>query len=361
MVLRALTSLLALAFAGTALAQGKVVNVYNWSDYIEKSVIADFERETGIKVRYDTYDSNDLLQTKLLAGKTGYDVVVPTSTFLANQITAGALKKLDKAKLPNLKHLDPELMARLAKSDPGNQYAVIYLWGTTGIGINREKVKARMANPPASSLAMVFDPAVAAKFADCGVSLLDAPDEVIPATLKFLGLDPDSKKPADLAKAEAQLMKVRPHIRKFHSSQYINDLANGDICLAFGWSGDVLQAKQRALEAKNKVVVQYLLPKEGALQWFDTLAIPADAPNLDAAHAFIDYLLRPDVIAKVTNEVKYPNANPASLAQVTKDAREDGDVFPSAAVVKQLYTVTPPNQTEQRTISRIWTKIKAGG
>jgi len=344
-----------------ALAQAKVVNVFNWSDYIDKAVIADFERESGIKVRYDTFDSNDLLQTKLLAGKTGYDVVVPTSTFLANQIAAGALRKLDKAKLPNLKNLDPELMARLARLDPGNQHAVIYLWGTTGIGLNRDKIKTRMANPPSNSLAMVFDPAVVAKFADCGVSLLDAPDEVIPATLKFLGLNPDSKAPADLAKAEAQLMKIRPHIRKFHSSQYINDLANGDGCLAFGWSGDVLQAKQRAIEAKNKVVVQYLLPKEGALQWFDTLAIPADAPNVDNAHAFINFLLRPEVIARVTNEVKYPNANPASLAKVSKEAREDSDVFPPPTVVKQLYTITPPTQAEQRAMSRIWTEIKAGG
>jgi putrescine transport system substrate-binding protein len=354
-------SLLAFGCAGGALAQGKAVNVYNWSDYIDKSVIAAFERESGIKVRYDTYDSNDLLQTKLLAGKTGYDVVVPTSTFLANQITAGALRKLDKSKLPNLKNLDPELMARLAKVDPGNQHAVIYLWGTTGIGLNRDKVKARVANPPSSSLAMLLDPAIVSKFADCGVSLLDAPDEILAATLTFIGLDPDSKKPADLAKAEAHLMKIRPHIRKFHSSQYINDLANGDICLALGWSGDVLQAKQRAIEAKNKVTVQYLIPKEGALQWFDTLAIPIDAPNLESAHTFINYLLRPEVIAKVTNEVKYPNAVPTSLSQVSKEAREDGDVFPSAAVVKQLYTITPANQAEQRAISRLWTKVKAGG
>jgi len=345
----------------TAWAQGKVVNVFNWSDYIDKGVIAEFERESGIKVRYDTFDSNDVLQTKLLAGKTGYDVVVPTSTFLANQIAAGALKKLDKGKLPNWKNLDTGLMGRLAKVDPGNQHAAIYLWGTTGIGLNREKVKARMANPPSNSLAMLFDPAVVAKFADCGVSLLDAPDEVIPATLKFLGLEPDSKAPADLAKAEAQLLKIRPHVRKFHSSQYINDLANGDICLALGWSGDVLQAKQRATEAKNKVMVQYLLPKEGALQWFDTLAIPVDAPNSDNAHAFIDFLLRPEVIARVTNEVKYPNANPASMAKVSAEAREDVDVFPPAAAVKQLYTVTPPTQAEQRTMSRLWTKVKAGG
>jgi putrescine transport system substrate-binding protein len=360
-MLRGLAAAVLLFASGPALAQARVVNVYNWSDYIAKDVLQQFERESGIKVRYDTFDSNDVLQTKLLAGKTGYDVVVPTSTFLANQIAAGALRKLDKAKLPNLKNLDPELMARLGKIDPGNQYAVIYLWGTTGIGINRDKVKAALANPPSNSLAMVFDPAVVAKFAPCGVSLLDAPDEVVPAALRFLGLNPDSKAPADLAKAEAQLLKIRPYVRKFHSSQYINDLANGDGCLALGWSGDVLQARQRAIEAKNKVAVQYLLPREGALQWFDTLAIPTDARNLDNAHAFINFLLKPEVIARITNEVKYPNAVPASLARVSKEAKEDADVFPPPAVVKQLYTVTPPNQAEQRTLTRLWTKVKAGG
>ena len=233
-----------LAAAGAS-AQG-VLNVYNWTDYIDPKILREFEAKTGTKLRYDTYDSNDVLETKMLAGKTGYDIIVPTSTYLARMIGAGVLAPLDKAKIPNLRHMDEELMARLARSDPGNVHGVIYLWGTTGIGLNADKIKARMAKPPANSLAMVFDPAIVATFADCGVNFLDAPDEMIPAALRYLGLDPNAKDEASVAKAEAQLLKVRPFVRKFHSSQYVNDLANGDICLAFGWSGDILQAKARA-------------------------------------------------------------------------------------------------------------------
>lgn len=344
-----------------ALAQQKVVNVYNWSDYIDERVLKDFERETGIRVRYDVYDSNDVLEAKLLAGKTGYDIVVPTQYYMARQMQAGLLKPLDKAKLPNLKNLDPALMERLAKYDPGNRHAVIYLWGTTGIGLNPDKIKQRLPNPPAFSLRMLFDPEVVSKFADCGVVTLDAPDELIPAALVYLGLNPDAKDAESLAKAEAALLKVRPHIRKFHSSQYINDLANGDICLAFGWSGDILQAKTRAEEAKKGVRVQYLLPKEGAQQWFDTMVIPADAPNADNAHAFINYILRPEVMAKITNKVQYPNAVPDSLKLIDKDAMADTDIFPAAETLKRLYTVTPPNQQQQRLTTRLWTRVKSGG
>lgn len=353
-------ALAAALLASAASAQEKVVNVYNWSDYIDETVLRDFERETGVKVRYDVYDSNDLLETKLLAGRTGFDVVVPTNNYLARLIRAGVLMRLDKAKLPNLGQLDPELMARLANYDPGNAHAAIYLWGTSGIGLNAGKIRARMANPPARSLAMIFDPAVVAKFADCGVSLLDAPDETIPAVLAFLGEPPDSKDPKLLAKAEAQLLKIRPYIRKFHSSQYINDLANGDICLAFGWSGDILQAKARAEEAKNKVRVQYLLPNEGALQWFDTLAIPADAPHPDHAHAFIDYLLRPAVMARITAKVQYPNAVPASLKLIDKAVMADADIFPAPETIRRLYTISPNDQATQRLFSRIWTRVKGG-
>jgi putrescine transport system substrate-binding protein len=362
--MRTLVSLLAGAAmvlgAGMAAAQQKVVNVYNWSDYIDEKILEDFTRETGIKVVYDVYDSNDILETKLLAGKTGYDVVVPTNNYLARLIQAGVLGKLDKAKLPNLQYMDRELMGRMANYDPGNDHAVIYLWGTTGIGLNAEKIKARMKNPPANSLSMVFDPAVVAKFADCGVNMLDAPDEVIPAVLRYLGENPNSKDPAVLRKAEDQLKKVRPFIRKFHSSQYINDLANGDTCLAFGWSGDVLQAKARAEEAKNGVKIQYLLPKEGALQWFDSFAVPADAPNRDNAHAFINYLMNPRVIAKASNKVQYPNANRDSIKYVDKEAMADDDIWPKAETIKKLYTITPNKQNEQRLFTRIWTAVKGG-
>ncbi|WP_300304357.1 polyamine ABC transporter substrate-binding protein [Ferrovibrio sp.] len=353
-------ALAAAAFGPAAQAQDKVVNVYNWSDYIDPQVLKDFEAETGIRVRYDVYDSNDTLESKLLAGKTGYDIVVPTQYYMARQVQAKLLKPLDKSKIPNLKNLDPALMQRLARFDPENKHAAIYLWGTSGIGLNPDKIKQRLPNPPANSLRMLFDPAVVSKVADCGVVVLDAPDELMTAALKYLGLDPNAKDADSIAKAEAALMKVRPYIRKFHSSQYINDLANGDACLAYGFSGDILQARTRAEEAKKGVRVQYLLPKEGAQQWFDVMVIPADAPNADNAHAFINYILQPKVIAKITNAVQYPNAVPAALPLVSKEAMADRDVFPTAEIIKTLYTVQPFNQSEQRLLTRAWTRVKGG-
>lgn len=344
---------------GPALAQEKIVNVYNWSDYIDESILADFTKATGIKVRYDVYDSNDLLETKLLAGKTGYDVVVPTTSYLARQIKAGVLAKLDKSKLPNLRHMDRTLMTRVAKFDPGNDHSVIYMWGTTGIGVNAAKIKERMPDAPVDSLKLLFDPAVVAKFADCGVVMLDAPDEVIGAALLYAGENPDSKDQKVLAKAEVVLKKIRPFVRKFHSSQYINDLANGDACLVFGWSGDVLQAATRAEEAKKGVAVEYYVPKEGAAQWFDMLAIPADAPNKDNAHAFINYLMRPEVIAKASNFIQYPNGNRASLKHIKKEVLENESVFPPAEMVKRLYTLSPFDQKTQRVVTGIWTRVKA--
>lgn len=356
-----LVAALAMLLVGSAAARAQaVVNVYNWTDYIDAKILTEFESKTGIKVRYDTYDSNDVLETKMLAGKTGYDVIVPTSTYLARMIGAGVLAPLDKTKTPNLRHMDPDLMGRLARVDAGNAHGVIYLWGTTGIGLNADKIRARMAKPPANSLAMIFDPAVISKFADCGVNLLDAPDEMIPAALRYLGLDPNSKDEANVLKAEAALLKIRPFVRKFHSSQYVNDLANGDVCLAFGWSGDILQAKARAEEAKNGVKVQYLLPKEGALQWFDVMAIPKDAPNPAAAHAFIDFLMTPEISARISTAVQYPNGNKASLPLISKETMEDKDVWPRAEAMKSLYTITPNNQAQQRLFTRVWTKVKAG-
>jgi putrescine transport system substrate-binding protein len=347
-----------LASAGAAQAADKVVNVYNWSDYIDESILQDFARESGIKVVYDTYDSNDILETKLLAGKTGYDVVVPTSNFLAREIRAGVLMPLDKAKLPNLSHLSPDIAARMQKFDPGNNYAVVYMWGTSGIGYNADKIKARMADAPVDSLRMIFDPAVVSKFADCGVYLLDAPDELVPAALKYIGEDPDAKDPATLEKAEAVLMRVRPYISKFHSSQYIDDLANGDICLAYGWSGDVVQAKKRAEESKIGVHIEYRVPREGAQMWFDSFAMPKDAPHPDAALAFINYMLRPEVIAKASNFVFYPNANRDADALVKPEVKSDPDIYPPAAILPKLYTISPFDQTSQRVLTRIWTQVK---
>ena len=341
-----------------AQAADRTVNIYNWSDYIDESILKDFERDTGIKPVYDTYDSNDVLETKLLAGKTGYDVVVPTSSFLAREIKAGALVPLDKTKLPNLSHASPVIQTRMQKFDPGNRYAVVYMWGTSGIGYNAKKIAERLPNAPVDSLKMIFDPAVVAKFADCGVYVLDAPDELVPAALKYIGEEPDSKDPKVLEKASAVLMKVRPFIRKFHSSQYIEDLASGDICLAYGWSGDVVQAQKRAIDAKNGVDVQYRIPREGAQMWFDSFTMPKGAPHPAEAMAFINYMLKPDIIARATNFVFYPNGNKDADALVDKAVKSDPNIYPPDAMLAKLYTIAPYDQASQRVLTRIWTRVK---
>lgn len=362
-------SLVALAFgAMTAMsvAADRVVNVYNWSDYIDPAILEDFTKETGIKVKYDVFDSNDLLETKLLAGKTGYDVVVPSANFLGRQISAGVFVKLDKSKLPNLKHVWPDVAERLSAFDPGNQYAVNYMWGTTGIGYNVNKIKERMPDAPLDSWSLVFDPAIISKFKDCGVMFLDAPDEVIPAALNYLGKNPNSRTPEDYAAAEELLKKVRPFVKKFHSSEYINALANGDACLVIGWSGDIKQAASRAEEKsktqkdpKKKVEVGYIIPKEGAGTFYDNLTIPKDAKNIDEAYAFIDYLLRPEVIAKASNAISYANGNIDSQAFIDKAILEDRSVFPDESTMKKLFTVLPiTDQKVQREATRIWRDIK---
>jgi putrescine transport system substrate-binding protein len=354
-------ALFALTLAlGPAAAQDKVVNVYNWSDYIDESILEDFEKETGIKVVYDVFDSNEVLETKMLAGGTGYDVVVPTGTFLARQIQAGAFQKLDKAKLPNLSNMWDVVEKRTVKYDPGNDYSVNYMWGTTGIGYNEEKILERMPDAPVNSWRMIFDPEVAAKFADCGIHVLDAPTELIPAALNYIGEDPDSQDPDVIAKAEAVLLAIRPYIQKFHSSEYINGLANGDICLALGWSGDALQARDRADEAENGVTIKYVIPDEGALMWFDQLAIPGDAPHPEEALAFLNYLMQPDVIAKASNYVYYANGNKASQAFLEKDVIDDPAIYPTPKALEKLYTTSPYAPKVQRVVTRLWTKVKSG-
>ena len=365
-LMRGLAWLTVLALAvWPAAADDKTVHVYNWSDYIDELILADFTKETGIKVQYDVFDFNEILETKLLAGKTGYDIVVPTATFLARQIKAGVFQKLDKSKLTNSGNMWPEITDRLAKYDPGNEHAVNYMWGTTGVGYNVKKIKERMPNAPLDSWAMVFDPEVIKNFKDCGIMMLDAPDEIVPATMNYLGLDPNSKNPDDFKKAAEHFKKIRPFVRKFHSSEYINALANGDICLVVGWSGDVIQAKTRA-EEKNasitdeakKTEISYSIPKEGALMWFDNLAIPADAPNPDGAHQFINYLMRPEVIAKATNFVAYANGNLASQKFVNKEILEDTRIYPGVETIKRLYSTTPNDQKTQRALTNIWRKMK---
>jgi putrescine transport system substrate-binding protein len=339
----------------------RVLNVYNWSDYIDPDAIAGFTKRTGIKVRYDTFDSNDTLETKLLAGKSGYDLVVPTAYFLERQIKAGLFQKLDKSKIPNLAHVWPEVSNRLATYDPGNLYAVNYMWGTTGIGYNADKVRA-ILGPDAKidSWDVVFKPENLAKFKNCGVMMLDSSDDVMPAALRYLGLDPNSTKQDDLEKAADLLTKVRPSVRKFHSSEYITALATGEICFVVGWSGDIKQAQKRAQEAKNKIDIGYAIPKGGAQMWFDNFAIPKDAKNVAEAHAFIDYMMQPEVAAKNSNFISYANGNLASQKLIDKAVLEDRSVFPDAETLKSLYIITARDQKTQRLMNRLWTKVKTG-
>ncbi len=338
----------------------RVLNIYNWSDYVDPQVLQDFTRETGIKLRYDTFDSNDTLEAKLLAGKSGYDVVVPTAYFLERQIKAGLFQKLDKSKLPNLANAWPEISRRLSTYDPRNEYAVNYMWGTTGIGYNVKKAKDILGGAAPDSWDIVFKPENLTKFKDCGVMMLDSADDIMPAALHYLGLDPNSTAQADLEKAAALIASVRPSVRKFHSSEYLSALATGEICLVVGWSGDIKQAQKRAAEAKGDVAVGYAIPKSGAQMFFDNFAIPKDAKNVAEAHEFINYMLRPDVAAKNTNLVAYPNGNLASQRLVDPAILNDKTVYPDDETMKRLYIVTSRDPKTQRIINRLWTRVKTG-
>ncbi len=360
MTIKTFTLAAVVALGGVA-ASAEQVRVYNWSDYIDESLLEKFEKETGIDLIYDVFDSNEVLETKMLAGGSGYDVVVPSGTFLQRQIQAGAFQKLDKSKLPNLKYMWDVIMERTAKYDPGNEYSINYMWGTTGIGVNVGKVREVLGeDAPIDSLALIFDPANMEKLAGCGVHFLDAPTEMIPAALKYLGEDPDSHDPKVIAKAEPVLSAVRPYVLKFHNSEYINALANGDICVAFGWSGDILQARDRADEADNGVEIAYHAPKEGALMWFDQMAIPADAPNPDGAHKFLNFIMDPENIAAATNYVYYANGNKESQKYVLPEILEDPAIYPDEETLQNLYTTTPYEAKVQRVVTRLWTRIKSG-
>lgn len=350
-----------MAFATSAWAQNRVVNVYNWSDYIDPDVLTKFTEETGIKVVYDNYDNNEIVETKLLAGGSGYDVVVPSAPNISRQIQAGTIQKIDKSKLPGLVHMWPAITARLETYDPGNQYAVNYMWGTTGIGYNVAKIAERMPDAPVDSWDMIFKPEVISRFQDCGIEVLDTPEELVPAALKYLGLDPDSKDQADIEKAGDLLLSIRPYILKFHSSDYIDALANGDICLAVGYSGDVFIARNRAGEAGAGVAIEYVIPKEGAAMWFDSFIIPADAPHPEEAYAFIDYMLRPEVAAANSNYVFYANGNKDSQSLLEEDIIGDPAIYPGQETLDNLYTTTPYDAKVQRIVTRVWTKVKSGG
>ena len=353
-----------LAAAGLTSAVGAqaagTVHIYNWSDYIGESTLADFQKETGIKPVYDVFDSNETLEGKLLAGRTGYDVVVPSNHFLGKQIKAGAFQKLDRAQLSNYSNLDPALLKRLEQNDPGNLYAVPYLWGTNGIGYNVDKVKAVLGVDKIDSWGVLFEPENIKKLQSCGVAFLDSADEMMPTVLNYMGLDANSTNPKDYKKATDKLLAVRPYVTYFHSSKYIGDLANGDICVAIGFSGDIFQAKNRAAEAKKGVNIAYTVPKEGGALWFDMLAIPKDSSNVKQAHAFINYLLKPEVIAQVSDSVGYANPNPGSDKLMDQSIRTDESVYPPQAVIDKAYVSTelPPNI--QRLMTRSWTKVKSG-
>ncbi|WP_417307485.1 polyamine ABC transporter substrate-binding protein [Devosia sp.] len=356
-----LVALGALLVATPALAQEKVVNVYNWSDYIAEDTIPNFEAETGIKVNYDVFDSNELVEAKLLAGNSGYDVVVPSGFFLERQAAAGLFQPLDKSKLTNLGNMDPDVMAATAEHDPDNTYSVDYMWGTTGIGYNVGMLTEALGEDAAlDSWDLLFDPETAAKLADCGISVLDAPSEIFAAALNYLGLDPNSESPEDLAKAEELVMSVRPYIRYFNSSQYIDDLANGEICLAVGYSGDVFIAQASAAEADAGVEIAYVIPEEGAVKWFDLFAIPADAPHPENAHAFIDYMLRADVAAANTNYVYYASGNEAALDMIDDEVKNDPSIYPTPEVSAKLFTLKAHTPDYDEIMTEAWQRVRAG-
>ncbi len=352
---------LAVLCVGVAGAQERQLKVYNWSDYIDPKTVPAFQAETGIKVVYDVYDSNETLEAKLLTGRSGYDIVAPTnSPFFVRQLAAGVYQSLDRSKLKNWGNLDPKIMGLLAKYDPQNAYSVPWMWGTSGVGYNVRKVRDAMPDAPLDSLAMVMDPAVVARFAKCGVMLLDSPTDVFSAALVWLGRNPDSKDKADLDAAAAHLQKVHPHVRKFHSSEYINALANGDVCVAFGFSGDVIQAMNRAREAKRGVEISYSIPKEGALFGVDVMAIPSSATNVEEAHAFLDYVMRPAVAAQASSFVGYATGNQAAIPLLDASVRDDPRIYPPQAIVDKFYTLTPADSGYERLRTRAWTRVKTG-
>jgi len=346
---------------GAAAGTDKVLNLYIWSDYLAPDTLSNFEKETGIKVHVSYYDSNETLETRLLAGSSGFDVVLPTASYFARQIKAGVYLTLDKSKLPNLKNMDQSMMARVAEADdPGNSHGVIYMWGTNGIGYNAKMIKALLPDAPLDSWRLVFDPAVASKIAKCGISVLDSPAEMVRAVYSYLGKDPNSQKPEDLVAADQVLTKIRPFIRNINSSEYIDALANGDLCVAVGYNGDVLQARDRARDANKGIEVGYSIPVEGTILWFDNLAIPKDAPDPDSAYAFINYIMTPQVIADVSNFKRYANANAAAQALVLPEVKADPGIYPTAEQMKKLVLQGLDSPEQTRAITRLWQKFKTG-
>ena len=355
------TATVALVACSAAAQAQQVVNIYNWSDYIAEDTLDNFAAATGIQGNYDVYDSNDTLEARMLAGSSGFDVTVPTGNYLQRQIAAGVYQPLNRDLLPNWGNMDPQLMALAEAFDAGNEHAVIYMWGTTGIGYNIDAIRERLgADYVVNSWSLIFDPEIAARLADCGISWLDDHTELLPPALRFIGRDPLSTDEADLEAAVAMLEQVRPTVRYFHSSQYISDLANGEICVAVGYSGDVLQAAARADEAGNGVNIGYAIPDEGANLWFDMFAIPADAPHPEAAHAFINYMMDAQVAANNTNYVQYANANAASTPLIDAEVLGNASIYPSDAARANFWTLRPHTSRTDRIVTRLWTRVRTG-
>lgn len=352
-------SALVASVAGAAVAEDRVVRIYNWSDYIGPDTLENFTAETGIDVVYDVFDSNDVLEAKVLSGQSGYDLVVPTTDYMARQIQAGAYQKLDKSKITNWDNLDEDLLARIENYDPGNEYGVPWQWGTTGIGYNVDKIQEILGDDaPIGSWALLLEPEYASKLAECGITILDSANEVMPPVLQYLGLNPNSLSRADYAKAEDKLMEIRPYVKYFHSSRYISDLANGNVCLSIGWSGDVFQAMWRAEEADNGVTVDYYIPREGAPMWSDMMVIPADAQNVEEAHEFINFVLRPQVAAGITNYVWYGSPVEAARPYIDQEILDNPGIYPEEGT--ELFTFEVLPNSILRTMTRSWTKIKSG-
>lgn len=357
-MIRKIAFVLWLFTALSASAEERVVNIYNWAEYIDPALLKQFESETGIKINYDLYDSNEVLEAKLMSGRSGYDVVVPSSSYLERQAKAGIYTHLDKSRLTNYSNLDSEMMVRLASHDPGNAHGVPYAWGTIGIGYNAERVKAALGDVPVDSLAIIFDPQYASKLAECGIAVLDSPSEIMAIALNYLGLDSHSENKNDLRKASELLATVKPYFRYFHSSKYLNDLANGDICLALGYGSDVLIAKNRAAEAGKNVAVNYAIPKEGTVVWFDLMAVPADAPHPDEAYAFIDFLLRGKSAASISNYAHTAVANDAATPFLKQEVAADQGIYPPPEVRARLFTLKAHSQPYDRLLTRAWVSLK---
>jgi putrescine transport system substrate-binding protein len=338
----------------------KVLNLYIWSDYLAPNTLPDFEKQFGIKVHAAYFDTNETLETTLLAGSSGCDIVVPTASYFERQIKAGAFQTLDKSRLPNWQNMDAQLMSKVAQHDPGNAHGIIYMWGTNGIGYNEKMIKALMPDAPLDSWRLIFDPQVAGKLAKCGISLLDSPAEMLRAVYSYMGKDPNSQSAEDLVQAEAVLAKIRPYVRNFSSSEYIEALANGDLCISVGYNGDVLQARDRAKEAGKGIEVKYAVPKEGTILWFDMLAIPQDAPDPDSAYAFMNYMMTPQVIADVSNFKRYANANAASQSLVLPAVKDDPGIYPPVDQRQKLAVQLADSPEQTRAITRVWQKFKTG-